>query len=659
MDAVGKFLADNSFLISFMNGLTFFVLGISIALESSRARAPEQNNHLTLLSWYGFMACFANWVRVYILTHVHASHANDIFMEVARLVCLVLAAAFLLQFATQRLASTNPHYRILRWALPLLSLVFALLVWARLAAPDALETDWISAADVYSRYILLFPGLTLSALAMWAERRRFLAMGLPHIARDTLGVSVSFAAKAIASGLVAFPVFGSPPQGSPTMILILRVVRMVAALSVTYFMVRSLRFFEIERRRQLDTALRQQLQAQEQTLEAQQQARLEVERWSGRLEDLVNSIASAISKPAEIKDVLNVSLSKVLELTAFDAGHICLVQRGGRPELRLTTHIGLPLQSHECKSCLRLDQGMQGGIHSSDAIVVISNLDQSPDLAESPCAKSGFRSLVSVPVSNRGSLLGIMHLLSKNNLEPAAHELGVLSAIGQQIGVAIENARLYEEVQNLAAVEERERIGRELHDGLAQVLGYLYLKSHTVAGLLASGRLDNAQTELNELREATREAQRDVRESILGLRTSITPGTGVISTLAEYVSRFSQQSGVNATLVVGNEDSIEFTPTVEIQLLRVVQEALTNVRKHAAARRACVSFEADGDLMAVTIKDDGRGFDVANATQNGHFGLHTMKERAEGVGGDFRISAEPGRGTTVIVRLPFTHNGGK
>jgi signal transduction histidine kinase len=246
-----------------------------------------------------------------------------------------------------------------------------------------------------------------------------------------------------------------------------------------------------------------------------------------------------------------------------------------------------------------------------------------------------------------------MNLLGKTTCVPESHELRVLSAIGQQIGVAIENARLYSQVQSIAAIEERERLGRELHDGLAQVLGYLYIKSYNANTFLKSGDITAAQAEVSEMQQVAGETQRDVREAILGLRTTITPGTGVVTTLAEFTRRFSQQSGIHTRLVSSDETRLEFEPSVEIQLLRIVQEALTNTRKHSMANQAFVRINTIDNYAVITIEDNGIGFDPDGNSEIGHYGIHTMIERAQSVGGETRIIAKPGQGTKIIIRLPL------
>ena len=209
-------------------------------------------------------------------------------------------------------------------------------------------------------------------------------------------------------------------------------------------------------------------------------------------------------------------------------------------------------------------------------------------------------------------------------------------------------------VQSLAVLQERERLAREMHDGLAQSLGYLLLKVRASAELVASPSSPRAAAALAEAEKIAAEAFREVRQSLFGLRTMVTRSLGLVPTLAEYLHDFSQQSGVAVDLRLGDEGRLRLSPDREVQLIRIIQEALTNVRKHAEACHASVSLERTPEGLEVTIADDGRGFDPAEvqARGRGSFGLQTMEERAAAVGGVVRVESGPGKGTRVVVRFP-------
>lgn len=209
--------------------------------------------------------------------------------------------------------------------------------------------------------------------------------------------------------------------------------------------------------------------------------------------------------------------------------------------------------------------------------------------------------------------------------------------------------------QAVAVLRERHRIAREMHDSLAQDLGYLHLKLADVHRRLGSGETEQVAAELGQLRRVAREAYEEVRQAIFGLRAMVSRSGGLIPALTEYLNDFSRQTGITVDLKIGDEEAVRFSPRVEVQLIRIIQETLTNVRKHAEAGRVLVSFERDGEVAKVTIQDDGRGFDTAGVARQGegYFGLEMMRERAESVGGAVAISSAPGRGTRVEVRVPM------
>jgi len=219
----------------------------------------------------------------------------------------------------------------------------------------------------------------------------------------------------------------------------------------------------------------------------------------------------------------------------------------------------------------------------------------------------------------------------------------------------------------LAAFEERERLGRELHDGLGQVLSYLNVQAQTVETMLAAGQVMPAQANLRRMVQTAQKAHADIRNFILGLRTEDAPRQDFWDALRDCLHQFHTTYGIETDLSRPDGAPIpEFGPAVEEQLLRIIQEALTNVRKHAAARRAQVLFNFSATAAHVIIADDGIGFQppqpplTSPPVGGKHFGLTMMRERAETVGGQLEIRSAPGQGTRVLIHIPclVTASGG-
>ncbi len=210
-------------------------------------------------------------------------------------------------------------------------------------------------------------------------------------------------------------------------------------------------------------------------------------------------------------------------------------------------------------------------------------------------------------------------------------------------------------VREQAIAEERERIARELHDGLGQLLGFVNTKAMAARLMLKKRELDGADQHLYQLEEAARELFTDVREAILNLRTASPCPDKLEKRLALFTDQFSRLAEMPIELDIGPEiEALGLDDWVEMHLFRIIQEALNNVRKHASANRAWVHLHVTDGMLELTIGDDGKGFAPEQAAPNGFsgFGLQTMRERAAEIGATFTLDSEPGKGCRITVRLP-------
>jgi len=234
----------------------------------------------------------------------------------------------------------------------------------------------------------------------------------------------------------------------------------------------------------------------------------------------------------------------------------------------------------------------------------------------------------------------------------ASFVFSVLNRMQQEI--SRQNEQLMDDERRMAVLEERERLAGEMHDSLAQVLGYVHLKAQNTKRVLGRQDVAKAMEEVEDIASLAHEAYIDVREAILGLRETVSPVGGIAGTLRQYLQKFSRHAKVLAELVVEGDQVPQFSPEAEVQLIRVIQEALTNVRKHAGADRAWVRIRRHNGEVNVNIEDNGAGFDPALVRANGqHFGVRIMRERVETVGGRFEIESCPGSGTKVRIYLPL------
>jgi signal transduction histidine kinase len=267
----------------------------------------------------------------------------------------------------------------------------------------------------------------------------------------------------------------------------------------------------------------------------------------------------------------------------------------------------------------------------------------SPDSEDVPAAGEGH------PIAHNGARLGTLTL----DRPAAPPDPATVAAICETLAVAIANRRLATENARLAILEERDRIARELHDGLAQTLAAIGMQSERVRGALAEGNSAAARVALDHIERASDAAYSDVREAIVGLRTG---GDGDFRTaLAQTAEWFEDTTGIIVHAAFMPDGGRRLSPLAELQLLRIVQESLTNVRKHAGASRVWITLAPAADTeLRVTVRDDGAGFDADAPPHRGrqHFGLLIMRERAESLGGTLTVTTAPGAGTTIAVTLP-------
>jgi signal transduction histidine kinase len=205
----------------------------------------------------------------------------------------------------------------------------------------------------------------------------------------------------------------------------------------------------------------------------------------------------------------------------------------------------------------------------------------------------------------------------------------------------------------MAVVKERQHIAREVHDSLAQSLGHLHLRLADVERRVRAGQTGGLDAELTALKQVAREAYEETRQAMFGLHSMVSRRLGFIPTLTEYLHDWSRRVTVAVDLRVEPSASITVVPAAEVQLIRIIQEALANVRKHARARHVVVRVEQRANALAVAIVDDGLGFDPFALEADRIFGLETMRERAAGIGGKLTLRSVPGHGTTVEVELPL------
>jgi signal transduction histidine kinase len=231
-------------------------------------------------------------------------------------------------------------------------------------------------------------------------------------------------------------------------------------------------------------------------------------------------------------------------------------------------------------------------------------------------------------------------------------QIDLMKAIASQIALAVRNAQLYSQLRQSAVIEERYRLSREMHDGVAQTLGYLGMQAERIEGMVDRGEAERLPAELKELRQVIAEAYLDLRETIDGLRLTVDQPGGFSGALQAHLEDFTRRSGL-AVDCSGVEAPADLSPTVALHLLRITQEALANVRRHANASRVAIGLARENGALELTISDDGQGFDAASPLERGHIGLASMRERVRSLDGQLTVATSPGQGTRVTASVPW------
>jgi two-component system nitrate/nitrite sensor histidine kinase NarX len=358
------------------------------------------------------------------------------------------------------------------------------------------------------------------------------------------------------------------------------------------------------------------------------------------LYDVIREISSHL----EIEHVLNSVTGKARDLIESDVAFLCLLDSTGE-SLALKAHNGP--RNAVCSHCALAKQPVpQQVLDRQDAMIC--------DVGGCQIIASGYRaSHLAAPLRVGDRVIGALCVGSTRKATYSHEQVRLLTELANSTAIALENARLYEQAERIGILEERQRIAADMHDGLAQTLSYVRLKTDRLADLIQQESIQQAMREVGLIGDAIDRANHEVRQSIVSLRADPIPERALQGQLAELVSEFAQEkTELKINIVGGKLPSIFVGPDQMTQVSRIVQEALQNACRHAHATRIVVSLEEDGATVRVIVCDDGQGFDVSQVNGKGHFGLSIMQARAARLGGTLVIESASGHGTQVILSWP-------
>lgn len=703
---MAEFFEHNLVVIYFFYGLAFFSMGLAIWLSSSRFRTSEFRlaGALLFLAGFGIVHGLQEWFDMFqLLDERGGTNIPEwLLLPEVRLVHLVVSFLLLvffgikLLFANRRVADSGNRLALIGagafLALWIASAALTLLVYR----PERLEM--IAAADVLARYTLGITGALIAAWAIWLEQRNFKARGMARFGRALLGAAVALLLYGLIGQLFVRPSFIFPSTMINSALFLdlfgfpVQVFRAVLAILMAAFIIRALNAFEIENQERLTEAVGQRAAAQREALRVQQQARADTEQLNRQLQAAVQDLAllfnvsrqmaATLDRSTLLKDAVPLLVGMLPQVSA---GMLTL-RRGPDQPLDIVSVV-------ECNDpaapvAERKQQGLQLAEFTiatgrpswmvDHAVEPLEDMEPEtqpgPDegasnlsaLATTSTAAGGHT--MAMPLTARGQVIGSLVFCTLYDATPfSLRDVALARAVADQLSVAIENATLYDEVQQsgklrgellhrvVSAQEaERQRIARELHDGTGQTLTALGL------GLAAAAdRLDRdpsaVRRQLIDMKQMNAQVLQEVHNVIADLRPSVLDNLGLVPALRGHVSAFESRTGIQTQLIVQGK-ATRLKPEVETTIFRIVQESLTNVVRHAAARSVLVQVVFGDTGVQLSVHDDGHGFDVARALagEDGRaaWGLLGIQERASLVGGAAELVSAPGQGTTVRVSIP-------
>ena len=363
--------------------------------------------------------------------------------------------------------------------------------------------------------------------------------------------------------------------------------------------------------------------------------------------DILYEIATRLSQPGSLEQLLDGFLDTFIELIDARAASVRLATADGHT--RLIASRGLAPEVVESDRVMPVGRCPCGWASSEGGLRIQSGTASCAGLIGRPMLERDCTEFVVVPVQHQDRILGVYNLFLDRPLTAMGEDIrDLLISVGRHLGLAIEKARLEGEARRLAIMEERNIIGNELHDSLAQSLIGMRLQLKILSESLARKDFSAAQYEANGLRRAMTQASADLRDLLTNYRLKIDE-SGLVQTVANLVERFGRETGIS--VFFQNEcQAFALTPAQEIQVYYIIQEALTNIRKHSGAHNVRILLNNEGDLYTVLIEDDGLGMaGSAEGVAGEHAGLAIMRERTQRLPGQIVIESEPGEGTRIVL----------
>ncbi len=365
---------------------------------------------------------------------------------------------------------------------------------------------------------------------------------------------------------------------------------------------------------------------------------------------LLNGIASTLTSSLQLDEILNKTLGHVINYMKVEAGEIFLLEED-KETLRMVLHRGQAAEAFWNRNVFRVGEGYPGIAAKTRRPMVGTHLNKDTNFLRDAVVQAGFQQVACIPLLSGENLMGIMSVSTRGTDPFDERSIELLVAVGTWAGLAIENARLHSDARRLAVLEERDRIGMDLHDGIIQSIygvGLALEGAHHALNedpQVAKDRIQHAISGLNQ-------AIRDIRTYILDLRPRQLGNDGLINGIKRLIAEYRANTFSEVKLTEPDSDLKELPHSHSAVLFHICQEALANAAKHAKAKNVQVALWTTEDRALMEIQDDGKGFDIEHMKSSIGHGLANMHTRAHAVGGEIDISSSIDEGTTILVWVP-------
>jgi two-component system nitrate/nitrite sensor histidine kinase NarX len=367
---------------------------------------------------------------------------------------------------------------------------------------------------------------------------------------------------------------------------------------------------------------------------------------------ILYGMTTFLTEPAPLEALCEGFLYRIKTTLGADAGAVRLYLPQTE-KLYLMTHDGLSEEFIANEGQINCGDCLCGDVFQTSRPAAFATANPPEGMRLRTCIREGFATATAFSILCDKQRIGVYNLYFRRPQALSEQEVHLLETLGHHLGVAIENQRLKSREKELAVSEERNLLAQELHDSIAQGLAFLNIQVQLLQDSLRKGRTDEAMQTAGQLREGVQESYDDVRELLVHFRTRVHQ-SDLDSAINAALEKFEGQTGIK-TAFDRRGAMVPMAPTDEIQIMHIVQESLSNIRKHAKASQVRVVVDQDMACSRITIQDDGVGFDPQtdpNCLSDRHVGLKIMRERAHRIGAECQVASQPGAGACVTLSLP-------